>query len=280
MFKLPSSPQPAKEKVEVSEITRRDFLATALKALPSAALFIGLMRVSPMRALASGGEATESVLGVIPGTNYDPTEHLFAYVIDINRCIGCGMCVKACALENKVPDKFYRTWIERYLVSEKGEVIVESPDGGKNGFKPITPGFNVTKAYFVPKMCNHCANTPCSQVCPVGASYTNVDGAVLVDDKRCIGCGYCVQACPFGSRFINPITKTAEKCSWCYHRVTKGLKPACVEACPNGARMFGDTKNERDPIRKIVTEEHLAVLQPEKLTKPRCYYLGADKELR
>lgn len=270
MFELPSAPQPSAGEVVMS---RRDFLSAAWKALPGAALFVGLLRLAPARAV-------EQALGMLPGTNYDPTEHLYAYVIDINKCIGCGMCVQACARENKVPDHFYRTWVERYLVSETGEVIIESPDGGKNGFKPMTPGFNVAKAYFVPKMCNHCANTPCIQVCPVGASYATPEGVVLVDGKRCIGCGYCVQACPFGSRFINPTTRTAEKCTWCYHRVTKGLKPACVEACPVGARLFGDLKDERDPVRKIVTQAHLDVLQPEKLTKPRCYYLGFDKEIR
>ena len=268
---MSQTPRPTGKKIV--EVSRRDFLTGAAKTLPGVALFVGLLRVAPV-------DAAEHALGVIAGTDYDPTEHLFAYVIDINKCIGCGMCVKACSLENKVPDHFYRTWIERYVISGKGDVIVESPDGGMSGFKTITPGFNVTKSYLVPKICNHCANTPCSQVCPVGASYTNKDGVVLVDSKRCIGCGYCVQACPFGSRFINPETRTAEKCTWCYHRITKGLKPACVEACPTGARTFGDMMNERDPIRKIVTEEHVAVLQPEKLTKPRCYYLNYDKEIR
>lgn len=263
----------AAQSADALEISRRDFLSAAFKVLPGAALFVGLLKLTP-------SYAAEQVVGPFPGTHYDPNEHLYAYVIDINKCIGCGMCVQACARENNVPDHFYRTWVERYVVSEKGDVVVESPDGGKGGFKPITPGFNVTKAYFVPKLCNHCANTPCIQVCPVGASYSTPEGVVLVDNKRCVGCGYCIQACPFGSRFLNPVTKTAEKCTWCYHRVTKGLKPACVEACPNGARMFGDLKNERDPIRKIVTEEHIAVLQPEKLTKPKCYYLGSDKEVR
>jgi len=75
-------------------------------------------------------------------------------------------------------------------------------------------------------------------------------------------------------------TKTADKCTWCYHRITKGLKPACVQACPSGARLFGDVKKEDDPVRKILATERIAVLQPEKLTKPSCYYLGYDKEVR
>ena len=114
----------------------------------------------------------------------------------------------------------------------------------------------------------------------MGATFQRKDGVVVVDGDRCVGCAYCVQACPFGSRFINPITHTADKCTWCYQRITKGMKPACVQSCPTGARLFGDLKNENDPIRQIVSEERVAVLQPEKLTKPRCYYLGYDKEMR
>lgn len=274
---MPSIAQPGadgeKREEKVTALSRRDFLRVSTQMFAGAAMSVAFLPVV-------AAETPEYAAGPIPGTNYNPDDHLFAYVIDINKCIGCGMCVRACARENNVPDHFFRTWVERYVISEQGETIIESPNGGKDGFKPITPGFHVGKAYFVPKLCNHCANTPCSQVCPVGASYTNRDGVVLVDGKRCIGCGYCVQACPFGSRFISPVTHTAEKCTWCYHRVTKGMKPACVEACPVGARMFGDIKNEKDPVRKILSEEHLAVLQPEKLTKPRCYYLGFDKEIR
>jgi Fe-S-cluster-containing dehydrogenase component len=101
-----------------------------------------------------------------------------------------------------------------------------------------------------------------------------------VDDKRCIGCGYCIQACPYGSRYLNPTTHTADKCTWCYHRVTKGLKPTCVEVCPVGARIFGDRKNPDDPINEILATRRVQVLQPELLTKPQCYYLGLDMEVR
>ena len=83
----------------------------------------------------------------------------------------------------------------------------------------------------------------------------------MVDNERCIGCAYCVQACPYGSRFISPVTHTAEKCTWCYHRVTKGLKPACVEVCPTGTRQFGDLKREDDPVRQAIEHDRVAVLQ-------------------
>lgn len=254
---------------------RRDFLKKGC-GLAASAIFVGLL---PFRSAAA--KAEKSVAPHPEGhEDYDWEDHLYAYVIDTRKCIGCGMCVEACREENNVPEGFFRTWVERYEVSERGELYVDSPKGAEEGFGPINPGFNVSKGYFVPKMCNHCSNSPCMQVCPVGASYKTEEGVVLVDSKRCIGCGYCVQACPYGSRFINPETKIAEKCTWCYHRITQDLKPACVQACPVEARMFGDMKKEDDPVRKIIATERIAVLQPEKLTKPSCFYLGLDKEVK
>ena len=149
-----------------------------------------------------------------------------------------------------------------------------------NGFGPAHPATGARKSFFVPKLCNHCKFTPCTQVCPVGASYTTRDGVVMVDRKHCIGCGYCVQACPYGSRYIDPESHTADKCTWCYHRITRGMNPACVQACPKGARLFGDRMRENDPVFEMVETRPVHILQPEFLTKPQCYYLGADKEVR
>ncbi|MDP3980413.1 MAG: 4Fe-4S dicluster domain-containing protein [Chlamydiota bacterium] len=266
------------QKIALTDVSvgRRDFIKKMGQMVASTALFVGFIPLSKVSASMPSVDGSKPV-----GTgDYDWNNHLYAYVIDTRKCIGCGMCVAACRKENKVPQGFFRTWVERYEVSERGEVEVDSPNGAENGFNPNRPGFNVSKGYFVPKLCNHCANTPCIQVCPVGASYKTKDGVIMVDDKRCIGCGYCVQACPYGSRYINPETRVAEKCTWCYHRITKGLKPACVQACPVNARMFGDVLVEDDPVRKILAKERLSVLQPEKLTKPSCFYLGLDKEVR
>jgi Fe-S-cluster-containing dehydrogenase component len=138
----------------------------------------------------------------------------------------------------------------------------------------------VAKSFFVPKLCNHCAHTPCTQVCPVGASFTTKDGVVLVDGEHCIGCGYCVQACPYGSRYFNPDTHTADKCTLCYHRITKGRTTACVESCPVAARRLGDRLNPEDPVNEILATQRVLVLQPQLLTKPQCFYLGLDMEVR
>jgi Fe-S-cluster-containing dehydrogenase component len=248
--------------------SRRDFLQGALRLAGGAYV------------LFSGG-ALASTLGrpTAPGEGYAWSEHRYAYLIDTTKCIGCGSCVRACAAENDVPEGFFRTWIERYAVGEEASHI-DSPNGGKDGFLPEQVGFEVTKSFFVPKICNHCKETPCIQVCPVGASYRTKDGVVLVDGERCIGCAYCVQACPYGSRFIHPETHTASKCTWCYHRVTKGLRPACVEVCPTGTRMFGDMKREGDPVRHAIEHDRVAILQGHLLTEPQCFYLHLDKEVR
>lgn len=263
-----TDPLPAGEAAGYDRNTRRGFLSR-------------LVRVS-------GALAATSVVGLIlpddaiglETKGYDWTKHRWVYLVDATKCIGCGSCVRACIRENDVPEGMYRTWIERYEISVTGETYVDSPKGGSQGFHPVRTGREVHKSFFVPKLCNHCAETPCTQVCPVGASFTTLDGVVLVDGERCIGCGYCVQACPFGSRFINPRTHTADKCTWCYHRITKGLKPACVEICPVGARIFGDREDRNDPINEILATQRVMVLQPELLTKPQCFYLGLDMEVR
>jgi len=217
---------------------------------------------------------------VVLNGDYDPYAHNWAYLIDINKCIGCGMCVRGCKKENNVPDGCFRTWIERYFIEEGKPTQIDSPNGGLDGFKPLHKTNDQSRAYFVPKMCNHCDHSPCNQVCPVGAAFKTPDGVVLVDEKHCVGCGYCIQACPYGSRFILPGPHVASKCTWCYHRITRGGKPACVQACPTGTRMFGDLSDPNDPLRKRLAKERVQVLKPDLLTYPQVSYLGLDKEVR
>ena len=212
--------------------------------------------------------------------DYDWTQHEYVYLVDIDKCIGCGACVRACEKENDVPPHYFRTWVERYIVSQEGHIKIDSPNGARDGFSPVETGFKVAKAFFVPKLCNHCTYTPCVQLCPVGASYRTKDGVILVDETRCVGCGYCVQACPFGSRFIHPKTHIATKCTLCYHRLTKGHTTACVQACPVGARMLGDRKKIGDKVTEIIaTSKEVHVLKPELLTHPNCYYKGLSQEV-
>jgi Fe-S-cluster-containing dehydrogenase component len=131
-----------------------------------------------------------------------------------------------------------------------------------------------------------CEDSPCTSVCPVGATYRTADGVILVDPRRCIGCGYCVVACPYGARYITPAGEdapndapgVADKCTWCYHRISRGRLPACVEVCPVGARKFGDANDPYGEIASIVRERKPEMLHPEYGTRPRVLYLGPSVE--
>lgn len=206
----------------------------------------------------------------------------YGYAIDIEKCIGCGKCAAACKLENDVPKEpfYFRTWIELYTIKKDGEIKVESPNGGIDGFKAAVPEDEIFKTFFVPKMCNQCAKSPCTQVCPVGATYESPEGVALVDEKYCIGCRYCIQACPYGCRFLHPVKKVAAKCTLCYHRITKGLQPACVEMCPTGARMFGDLNDENGDLVKFLQQHNCQVLKPHLNTGAKLYYNELSAEVR
>ncbi len=268
-----------------SGLTRRSVFAKLTGALAGVA------------ALSTAKAAKAAVQKLLVTTSapkdYDPTQHKWVMVVDVNRCIGCGLCVGACKKENNVPEgpSYFRTWIERYIILKpepgstetRGRVDVDSPNGGMDGFNTCpVPAGEILHSFFVPKLCNLCAHSPCAQVCPVGATFDSPDGAVLVDTKYCIGCGFCIQACPYGCRFLNPHTHTAEKCSLCYHRITKGLKPACVEVCPTQARKFGDLKHPEkdDPIQAFFANNKVHGLKPHLGTEPRVQYAGLDKEVR
>jgi len=207
-------------------------------------------------------------------------QHWWGMIIDIEKCIGCGNCVRACANENDVPDGYFRTWVERYHVEgwDAEHPQVDSPNGAKEGFPPHPE--RTGKNFFVPKLCNHCTDSPCVQVCPVGATFDSPDGVVLVDKSYCLGCRYCVQACPYGCRYIHPQTNTVDKCSLCYHRISKGLTTACCEACPTGARQLADLKDPKDPVHEYLRTHSVQVLKPHMATGSKTFYNGLDGAVR
>jgi Fe-S-cluster-containing dehydrogenase component len=253
-------------------MNKREFLKDAIFFFPA----VGLLRTLAADANAS---ATSPEGAEAPA-------HWYGMGVDVDKCIGCNRCAEACKTENSVPEEpfFFRTWIERYEIRADGEVTVKcistmTPEqrlAEQN--QPVDP--SVVRTFFVPKLCNQCANPPCVQVCPVGATFQTKDGVVLVDEDRCIGCRYCIQACPYGARYLNPHTRTADKCTFCYHRVTKGLLPACVEVCPTEARIFGDLSAKADRLVSFHRDNAINVLKSDLNTEPKVRYAHLDGAVR
>lgn len=256
-----------------AEMKRREFLKEVSNILK-------VIILSPFLPLSESFGKTNKSSGEITSKNNDV--HSYGMVIQVNKCIGCGQCVEACKNENNVPKEpfFFRTWVERYTVMKNENVIVDSPNGGRGEFKPLVDEAEIMRSFFVPKLCNHCDNAPCVQVCPVGATFKTKDGVILVDDKYCIGCRYCIQACPYGARYFHPIKKVTDKCTLCYHRISKGLLPACVEVCPTKARMFGDTKRMPSPVVRLLKTGRISVLKPYLNTEPKVFYSELDGVVR
>ena len=253
--------------------SRRDFLKDTVSG--------SLVSALPLSAftLISSAEAAAAL---------DESKTRWAFLVDTTKCVGCGMCVKACKNENEIPydAPVTRTWVERYVVTKDGTTHIDSPMGGRDGFiddkirdEEVEPE-DIAKAFFVPKLCNQCENPACVQVCPVGATYQTDDGIVLIDREWCIGCGYCVMACPYGVRFFHPEKKVADKCNFCYHRISNGMDPACVENCAFGARRIANLKDPDDPVAHLIRTERVSVLKDEYGTKPHVFYIGLDAEVR
>jgi formate dehydrogenase iron-sulfur subunit len=146
-----------------------------------------------------------------------------AFLIDITECVGCGSCYEACKEQNHLPQTSDDPLKDS--LSDKTYTIVEQRGD-----------------YFVRRMCQHCEDPTCVSVCPVGAFTKTEVGAVLYDESKCLGCRYCMQACPFQiPRYEwGSLKPRVQKCIMCYDRVKNGELPACAEACPTGATLFGD----------------------------------------
>jgi Fe-S-cluster-containing dehydrogenase component len=248
-------------------------------------------------AIAGGAALGEAAAADVPAPKpdipgYDWTRHRWAFGVDTTKCIGCLRCVEACKIENNVPADahHFRTWVERYVTlegEEKARIdsqsdpvnIEASGSEGAYRFANRYKDAKVEKAFFVPKLCNHCTHPACVQVCPTGATYKTLDGVVVIDHKYCIGCQYCVQACPYGARYFNEEKGVTDKCTWCYHRITKGLQPACVEVCPVSARIFGDLNDKQSPVSQFIRNNRVSVLRPETGNAPNVFYVGLDKEV-
>lgn len=208
----------------------------------------------------------------------------WAMIIDLHRCIGCKCCVQACTLANQVPEGLWRK------CDEIG--------------KPVLPD---RRRLFITRNCMHCDNPPCNKVCPTGATYQRPDGIVDIDYERCVGCGYCIIACPYHARVIYQYTHDFEKdtslhhkskdqkhdnregictkCNFCVTRIENGLKrnlmpgvdseatPFCVVACSCGALSFGDLDDPKSSVSQMIKERPTLRLSAEIETDPSVYYI-------
>jgi tetrathionate reductase subunit B len=270
------------------EMARRGFLDQVKCAVAGLAVTAAAY-VLPSEGQAALGTETPSI-PAIPG--YDWSKHRWAYGVDATKCIGCLRCVKACKTENNVAldAHHFRTWVERYvyleghekpLIDSQADPVNIAAAGTEEDYRFANRYKNdeVNEAFFVPKLCNHCTHPACVQVCPTGATFKTKDGAVLIDHNYCIGCQYCVQACPYGARFFDHVRRVTNKCTWCYHRITKGLMPACVEVCPVEARFFGDLNDKESKISQFIKNNRVQVLRPETGNGPNVFYIGLDSEV-
>lgn len=252
-------------------MTKREFLKGAILFFPAGDRLSTLMHQVATAVDEQAGAAK---------TEYVASDHLYGMGIDIDKCIGCNRCAVACKAENGVPEEpfYFRTWVERYTIKRDGDVVVENISIDT----PRQPQDerDVLRTFFVPKLCNQCENPPCVQVCPVKATFATPDGVVIVDADRCIGCRYCIQACPYGARYLHPQTNTADKCTFCYHRIVKGLQPACVEVCPTQARVFGDMRSVASRLVRFTRMNKIHVLKPQLNTEPKVVYAQLDGEVK
>ena len=178
----------------------------------------------------------------------------YGMVHDETRCIGCNACVIACRSVNQVPESVTRLEIVRS--------------------KPIGEYPNI-KYQFYRHSCQHCDNAPCIDVCPTGASFIDSStGIVDVNSDKCVGCLYCVAACPYRVRFVHPVKKSIDKCNFCRDTNLKaGRLPACVEACPRNALIFGNLDDPHSDISRLLNSKTIYRAKIHLGTGPKIYHI-------
>lgn len=175
----------------------------------------------------------------------------YGMLIDSSRCTGCAACRIACQMQWQLPPQMAYNRLE---FIERGT-------------------YPQVKQQIVPVQCQHCDNPPCLQVCPTKATYKRSDGIVLIDHKKCIGCKYCMVACPYEARTMDKEKHVPEKCKFCAGFVEEGQMPPCVSTCMNEVRVFGDLDDPNSKISQLLAEKNVSQLAPEKGTRPRIYYV-------
>jgi Fe-S-cluster-containing dehydrogenase component len=248
------------------------------------------LQIAGISALAGAGErlanrvarATENT--PTPAQE-NPQKGRWGMVIDVSRCLqkeGCTRCIDACHLCHNVPHFSAEAHRIQWIWKTSYHQAFPSDD---NEYQ-----VSMLKNAPVPVLCNHCENPPCVRVCPTKATWKRQDGIVMMDWHRCIGCRYCMAACPYGSRSFNwtdPRTALStlnpdfptrtkgvvEKCNFCEERIAKGEMPACVKACPQEAMFFGELEDANSVVRELLRTRYTIRRKPELGTNPQIYYI-------
>ncbi|HEX9206214.1 MAG TPA: 4Fe-4S dicluster domain-containing protein [Candidatus Deferrimicrobiaceae bacterium] len=219
---------------------------------------------------------------------------LYGYGLDLSRCIGCRRCAYGCIQENNQSREPQIQWIQVLQLNKERGVDLEEAELYYNPAKVPEKGH-----FYMPVQCQQCERPPCVKVCPVQATWKERDGITVVDYNWCIGCRYCMAACPYGARHfnwkkaglpaaeMNPETHylgnrprpvgVVEKCTFCIQRVrnTPGRYTACVEVCPVGARKFGNLLDPESEIRYVIENKRVFILKEDLNTRPKFYYFYA-----
>ncbi len=183
------------------------------------------------------------------------TQTRYVFVIEVHRCIDCKACMVACDVEHAITPGYHRNWVRA---------------GPLNGVFP-----DLRQDYLAGN-CMACEHPPCVDACPTGASYRRSDGLVLIDHEKCVGCRFCMAACPYDARYYDEARGTVDKCSACVHRLESGLIPACVETCVGGARHFGDINDPAGDVARLYATGLARPFHPETGTGPSVFYLSAS----
>lgn len=270
-----------------SNPSRRHFLLHALGAggtLAGMSVAPGVLLISPAVAQTGTGNQPNSTTkaagpanqGINPGANPDANQgadpsRRWGLLVDTSRCTqDCTACVTACQQEH-------------------GWQVDHDPHSAPQWIRKLELSGEAQESISLPMMCQHCKHPPCASVCPTQATFQRADGIVLVDKHRCIGCRYCMIACPFKARFMphRPLDtatpkyprakSTAEGCTLCVHRIDRGQQPACVERCAaqgNGALLFGDLNDPHSAISQALQEHGGGTVRADLGLEPAVYYQG------
>ncbi len=306
MSDFPETRAAEPEEAGTGSSSRRRFLATAGVAAVAAALagcknlsleeFVQrnfrevskdelktiIARLEKEYAAKFGKKVTVGLEPPLPGV-------LFGYALDLSRCIGCRRCVYGCVKENNQSRDPQIQWIRVLQMDKEAGVDIQHADPYYNPELVPQEGH-----FYMPVQCHQCKNPPCVKVCPVGATWQEPDGITVVDYNWCIGCRYCMAACPYGARHfnwgaphlppeeINPATHylgnrprskgVVEKCTFCIQRVRNGRYPACVEVCPTGTRKFGNLLDPQSEIRYILENKRVFLFKEDLNTQPKFFY--------